>query len=129
MRQDNFHASVQYNDSVGTAAADDHDSFDIGDYLEQKGLINDGEYLVGVKMFSGEVHGQSQNDPVYVTALVAQQEGHDNLQAAVDSGKPLNAREVQFEMSLNDFFGLFKRFEIAISRHGLIDRKDVAIGD
>lgn len=129
MRQDNFPASVQYNDSVGTAAADDHDRFAIGDYLQQKGLINDREYLVGVKMFSGKVHGQTQNAPVYIAALIANLEGHDDLQAFVNSGEPLNVREVNFEMSLNDFFDLFKRFEIAISRHGLIDRKDVAISD
>lgn len=127
MTQENFHASVQYNDSVGTAAADDHDTSSIGEYLRKKGLISTDDYVVGVKMWSGEVHGQYQNDPVYVSAYVARSGEYDNLQQAVDSGAPLKVLEIKLEMPLNEFFGLFKRFEIAISRHGLIDRRDVDI--
>ncbi|MEW5546237.1 hypothetical protein [Pseudomonas soli] len=127
MAQENFHASVQYNDSVGTAASDDHDINSIGGYLRKERLIQDDDYVVGVKLWSGEVHGEYQNEPVYVSVYVARSGEYDNLQEAVDSGVPLKVHEIKLEMPLNKFFGFFKRFEIAISRYGLIDRRDVDI--
>lgn len=129
MGQESFHASVQYNDSTGTAAADDHDNHDMTVYLKEQGLIQEGETLVGVEMWSGEVHADTQDEPVYVTALVSSGDGYDNIQAAVDSGNPLHVRKINLEMPLNEFFGLFKRFKISISRHGLIDRREITFGD
>jgi hypothetical protein len=81
--------------------------------------------LVGVSMWSGEVHERTQNETVYVTAILTKAEGYENVKAAVDSGNPLQVRRVRFDMHLNEFFGLFKRFEICISSGGLIDRKEI----
>ncbi|KPW34514.1 hypothetical protein ALP45_02740 [Pseudomonas coronafaciens pv. atropurpurea] len=39
MSMENFKAGVQYNDSKGTAAADEHDRFTLSDYLLSKALI------------------------------------------------------------------------------------------
>lgn len=47
----------------------------------------------------------------------------------MDSGNPLQVRRVRFDMHLNEFFGLFKRFEICISSGGLIDRKEIEFFD
>jgi hypothetical protein len=129
MGQEKFYASVQYGDMKGTASADRHDDYTMEKCLEEKGLIQADEMLVGVSMWSGEVHERTQDKTVYVTALVTRAEGYENLKAAVDSGNPLQVRKIRLDMHLNEFFGLFKRFEICISNGGLIDRKDIEFHD
>lgn len=98
-------------------------------YLEEKGLIHPGETLVGISMWSGEVHKRTQDGTVYVTALVTNAAGYENVKAAVDSGNPLQVRRIRLDMHLNEFFGLFKRFEICISSYGLIDGREIAYND
>lgn len=129
MGQEDFHASVQYGDMKGTAAADRHDRAAMADYLKAKELIKDEEYLIGIQMYFGEVHKPMQQKPVYVTALAAAGEGYETIKNAVDSGEPLKVRKISFEMELSEFFGLFKRFEICISSHGLIDGRDIQFDD
>lgn len=123
----NFHAIVQYGDWKGTASADDHDNTGLRNYLERENLINEGELLIGIEMWSGEVHAPTQEDEIYVRALLATDEGYDNISAAVESGNPLKVREVELRLKLNVFFGLFKRFAISISNHGIIDGLDIEI--
>lgn len=125
MGQESFCASVQYDDMKGTAASDRNDNRSMEKYLKQQGLIQDGEFLIGIEMWSGEVHGETQDKPVYVTALVTTAETFENAKADVQSGKPLHVRKIKFDMKLNEFFGLFKRFAIAISSDGLLDHRDI----
>lgn len=129
MGRENFHASVQHGDLKGSSAADRHDTRSMHHYLEEQGLVNEGEVLVGVKIWSGEVHRHTQDKPVFVTAIVATGKGYDNIKAAVDSGNPLHVRKISLEMHLNEFFGLFKRFSITLSSSGLIEGKDITFDD
>lgn len=129
MGQDNFHASVQYGDFKGTVAADRHDQDDIGKYLQTKGLINQGEFLIGIEAYACELMGKPQVTDVDVTVLVTQYEGYENVQEAVDSGKPLKVRKIKLEMPLVEFFTLFKRFSLAMSSHGMIDNREVIFDD
>jgi hypothetical protein len=128
MGQDTFQAGVQYNDMKGTAAADRHDNRDFSHYLKEKGLIKDGESLIGIEMWSGEVHGAVQDKPVYVTALVSSGKGYDNIHQEVMSGQPVRVRKIELEMHLNEFFGLFKRFAVSISGYDLTGR-EIAFDD
>lgn len=128
MGQDTFRAGVQYNDLKGTAAADRHDNRDFSNYLKEKGLIRDGESLIGIELWSGEVHGTVQDKPVYVTALVSSGEKYDTIHEEVMSGQPVQVRKIELEMNLNEFFGLFKRFAISISGFDLTDR-EIAFND
>jgi hypothetical protein len=121
MPQEIFRASVQYNDWIGTSAADNHDNQSLHSYLKERREIGDDETLVGVEMWSGEVHERTQDRPIHVTALIASVAGHDDLQTALQAGASLHVRRVQFEMPLNVFFGYFKRFEVHIALGGLID--------
>ncbi|WP_297379826.1 hypothetical protein ACQ859_03390 [Roseateles chitinivorans] len=125
MPQENFHASVQYDDLRGSAAADKHDHVDMARFLKNQKLIDDGETLVGIEMFSGEVHTPEQAKAVYVTAYAAKLNGYDTFRAAVDSGNSLEVRKINLEMTLSQFFGLFKRFSICISPDGLLERKEI----
>lgn len=127
MAREKFHASVQYNDLTGSTAADNHDMHAMSDYLQEKGLIEDGEMVIGIEMWSGEVHAKTQDEPVSVTAVVTTPGGEfETIDAALKAGK-LRVRKVEFEMALNEFFGLFKRFKIAISGHGLLEGREIDV--
>lgn len=129
MRTESFRANVQYNDLKGTAAADDHDQHTITDHLKENGLIQDGDTVVGVKFWSGEVHGRTQGRPVSVSVYVVNAVGFEQAARALDGEGAVDVREVRFEMDLAEFFGLFKRFEVAISRFGQVIDRDLNIQD
>ncbi len=88
-------------------------------------MTNKGEHLVGIEIYATELLGNPLVTDVDVTVLVTKYEGHDNIQAAVDSGEPLKVRRIKFEMPLSVFFTLFKRFKISVSSHGMIDKRDI----
>ncbi len=53
---ESFKASVQYGDWEGTAAADGAHAISVDDYLEKKGLIKSGEFLLATSLWVGENH-------------------------------------------------------------------------
>lgn len=122
-----FKASVQYDDHKGTAAADDHDRDTLDDYLRAKGLIDEGDRIVGVRMWSGEVHANRQERPVSVTAYVQSAEGYVQAQQHLERTEPVPVKAVKAEMELAEFFGLYKRFEVAISRHSELSGRDIQL--
>src|SRR2546423_1881060 len=104
-----FKASTQYNDWVGTSAADNADQNDFRDWLLQQGHMQQGEFLVGLGFFAGENHGTHQ-DPISCFALFAQNANHDTVKNMIDGANgPVQLRRVDFDMDLADFFGKFKR--------------------
>ncbi|WP_122551098.1 hypothetical protein [Pseudomonas viridiflava] len=117
MSTDYFKANVQYDDYKGTAAADDSDNHTVDDYMVLHGLKSKDERIIGLKMWSGEVKGDLQNQPVGVTAYLVESPGFDEVRIALDGQNVVPVKEVRFEISLEQFFGLFKRFEIAITRY------------
>lgn len=123
MPNEYFSAHVHYDDFKGTAAADDLDLHSIDQYLQQKGLIQPDEFLAGVKMSWGAAQGAVKTVTVY--ALLAKAVGYDGLRTLVDSGEPLALRRAQIDVPLEDFFSCFKQFEIALSRKGEIDGKEI----
>lgn len=125
MQNEDFSAHVHYDDFKGTAAADDLDRSSIDQYLQQKGLIQPDEFLAGVKMSWGALQGAVKTVTVY--ALLAKTNGYDGLQTLAASGEPLTLRKTQIDVPLEDFFGCFKQFEIALSRKGEIDGKEIRV--
>jgi len=117
---ENFTASVQYGDWKGTAAADDADGKKISDLLKNRGLLQEGEFVVGVRAFIGENHGGNVRDP-YVEVLIAEAGNYDTVRAMFASTPdPLPLKKVILtNLTLVEFIGLFKRLEIAIARSGL----------
>lgn len=122
--EETFRAGTQYGDWKGTAAADNHDRRDLRIYLEEKGLLKENERIVGITMFSGEVHTATQDEEVYVTVLVSEGQDITSISERVMAGEILQVRKISFQMYLNEFFCLFKRFELCISNHGMIDGRD-----
>lgn len=128
MQPTNFKASVQYDDFKGTAAADRADKGDASDWLEKKGLIQEGEFLLGITLFAGENHGFHQ-DPLFVEFLLATPGDHDSIEATIETGAPVVVRRVRVDMGLVEFFGLFKRFSVYISSHGMLDGRQYTYPD
>lgn len=124
-----FKASVQYGDYKGTAAADGHDNYTIDNYMITQGLKTSNDRIVGIKLWSGEVHGELQNQPVSVIAYLMDSPSFEVVSAAIDGTDPVPVRQVRFEVSLEQFFGLFKRFEIAITRFEKINGRELLITD
>lgn len=117
-----FKASVQYGDWHGTAAADDIDvgNVSVSRYLEQKGLVKDNEFLIAVELFVGETHHNEQVAKPYIRAFLL--EGADNyedvkkrLEELESAGEPIPVREVNIDMPLEKFVGMFKRFEVMLT--------------
>lgn len=115
-----FKAKTQYNDFVGTSAADGAGMGDLEKWMKESGYMQEGEFLVGIELWAGEYHGK-QEDPVYVSALFMQPGDHDTIKAVIDAAKgPIPVRRVSIQMKLKDFFALFKRLSLAFSRGGLL---------
>jgi hypothetical protein len=124
MPTEKFLASVQYGDWKGTSAADGADRNGPRDWLEANGHKKSDEFLLGVSIFASENHGVHK-DPIYVNFLLASPGDHDSVKAMIDSTQgPVKVRKVLVEMKLTEFFGLFKRFSIAISSHGMLGERD-----
>lgn len=115
-----FIASVQYDDLKGSAAADRADKKGPEEWLKSNGHKNENEFLLGITMYAGENHG-AHKDPVHVDFLLATPGDHDSIKAMIDSAHgPVEVRKVSVEMNLVEFFGLFKRFSVALSSHGML---------
>ncbi len=114
-----FGASVQYNDWKGTVAADDANKDDIHKLLRDRGEISDGEFLLGVELWLGEMHGGKLQRP-FVKALIIDAENYEaaeqNFYATED---PLPLKVIEMDLSMDEFLLLFKRFAVSISWQGL----------
>ncbi|AVO58346.1 hypothetical protein [Pseudomonas chlororaphis] len=110
-------ASTQYSDLKGGAAADRADNGGPSEWLRQNGHITDDEFVVGIDFSVGENHGVHR-DPVYVSFLIVETRGFDNVAAhiaALPADEPVEVRNVSVDMALVDFFALFKRFNVTLT--------------
>lgn len=124
MGTDRLIASAQYNDWEGRAAADRADNNRAEEWLKRNGHKEENEFLLGIKMYAGENHGVHQ-DPVFVDFLLVTPGEHDTVKAMIDAAEgPIEVRTVSVQINLVEFFGLFKRFSVALSPHGMFDGRD-----
>lgn len=124
MAEQEIKAATQYADWKGSACADDHDHVDLDRFMRAKGWIGERDYVVAVNFFSGEVHDPVQAEPIYVTAYVELE--RDRPEEHARAGL-VNVHAYSFKLRLDEFFGLFKRFSVALSRHG--DHSHVSVVD
>lgn len=109
-------AGVQYNDWIGTVAADDADTDDFNDLLKAKGILSNQEVLVAITFYSA---ASFAGGDVTVRALIADGIGFNGVAAQLQSSDKLQLKERDVELSLPEFFRLFKRFEIVLTSKGL----------
>lgn len=94
-------ASVQYNDYLGTAAADGADWIMLNEYLKQKGVDTSRYEAVGAEFFHGV-------GCFWASIICIDKE----------SDTPNKAVKISFEKGLteDEFFNLFKRFNVVITK-------------
>jgi hypothetical protein len=116
---DTFGAQVQYRDWSGEVEADNGD-FDsnIREELRARELIGDDEFVVAIRGTNSENTRIEGLAPVYVTALIVPAAAYDDAQKYVYEQAPLRVRQVHFEMKLDEWARLFKRFSVAIASRG-----------
>lgn len=99
-------ASVQYNDYVGTSAADQSDFFKLDEFLSSNGVDVNRYYSVGVELYFGDC-------------------GNPTFEIICEDKKGTDGKLVRFgfekDMTYQDIFSFFKRFHVMLSTKGLVD--------
>lgn len=113
-----FKASTQYDDWTGTVAADRSDNTSLEDWLSTNGIEAAGKLLVGISVFAGENPGRHV-DPLYMELLLIEPGAYEDISAAIETGTIEVERRI-VDIDLSVFFGLFKRFSIKLSNHGVL---------
>jgi hypothetical protein len=107
-----FKASVQYGDFDGTAAADEGDGRNLHALLEERGILLDDGFLVGVKIFVGENHGGRAREPFVKAFIIDRIDRDRDVEQALRGPEPAPIRSVDVQIGLEEFVGLFKRLEV-----------------
>jgi hypothetical protein len=115
MSTENFTANVQYNDLLGTVAADHSDDGSLHSWMIEQGHIDDDELVLGIEMYTGDSYLDEDN-PLRITVYVGNQ-NNDSI------------KQLKLNMSMNGFISCFKRLHIMISRDGDFTGQDLEIDD
>jgi hypothetical protein len=118
--REQFKAGVQYGDWEGTAAADDAYQTTLHNLLRERGLLGENDILIGIEAYIGENHHGKVEAPL-ISALIfrSNSPSHDIAIAQVKRADPVPVRRVMLPgLSLEEFKGLFKNFNIALSLKG-----------
>lgn len=109
-----FEASVQYGDWEGTASADAVHDGSVHQYLQTKGLADDDEFVLATSLWAGE--GTVR---VRVYLFKGEQNFEDVRRTLAAIEGPIPVRAVDLSLTLEDFVGLFKRFNVLLTWQGL----------
>lgn len=120
-----FEPEGQYGDMRGRVTADRHDTVDMNKFLKEKGLLQSGEFLAGIKIFAGLQRGQLADTFFRVSVFLFDGIGYDNFKQAVDSNDTLRMRKVDLDLQPLEFFALFKRFGVSLSPYGTLEGKSI----
>jgi hypothetical protein len=109
-----FKANTHYVDWKGTVSADDAHPHSVHEFLNGKGLIQAGEFLLSVSFFSTE-------KSFFVNALVLEGAGdYDEVEKYLAGHEgPIPVREVKVELTAEEFLDLFKEFNVVLTWQGL----------
>jgi hypothetical protein len=123
---EDFKASTQYDDWKGTAAADDGHDVYIHSFLRDKGILDENAHAVAIHFYTGE-----NFDKPSIRVVVADGTGFDDVNAQITSTYTLRFKEVELDLSITEFFDLFKRFSIVLTSRdlGLEGREYEVIND
>lgn len=113
-----FSAHVQYDDWKGSAAADNAGENDLRDYLRGRGLLAEGEFLVGFELYSGEQLG-SEGQFFEARAYIVEAGDFEGAVRDALASDPAEVVVREIPIDLPGFFRLFKRFNIALGQRGL----------
>jgi len=100
-------ASVQYDDFKGSVAADRSDNRALVDHLNQLGLVQPGERVVGCRFGFNENPGYQPNPTIIVYLRAGT---HDDPAATI--------RAIDVDMTVAELFTFFKRFDFVMTIDG-----------
>ena len=126
MATDQFRASTEHNELVGSVAADAAHFTSMEHWLEEQALLRTGEHLVGIRFFVGQLPASGEA-LVQVSFLVTPDETNLRIRIpGVDEPPTIVVRQIQRELSLNNFFGFFKSLELTLSSRGEFEGRSYA---
>lgn len=106
-------ASVQYNDFIGTAAADISDHIFLSKFLEDRGVDIERYTAIGAEFYNGE-------GGYFSASIICK----DNQTEEGENSIVKISFEDEFKPS--EFFSLFKRFNVIITqRHGNYETQEI----
>ena len=127
MAQEEFKASTQYNVWIGSVAGDNSDAGSpvfqnsIRHYLDQEGLLQDGEDLIAMKVIANIPSGKFK----YLTIIFYASTTSDKQDARIDGA--VQVRKFEKDMSPQQFFDRFKRFQLTLSVKGTLEKDKLVI--
>jgi hypothetical protein len=108
-----FRASAHYNDWKGTAAADNADRVSIEEYLKEKGLLDESEFLIAVAFWN------SENFTSIRAYVLANAGNFESVKDALKKNEdPIPVRELRIDLSPTQFIDLFKILHVVLCWHG-----------
>ncbi len=115
-----FVAAAQYDDWLGTAAADNADgNSDLAHLLQQKGLYDpDKELLVAAEMYVAENNAGRLGGST-ISAYVVEGNRFDDVAPVLADQDPIPVRRISLELPLQEMVALFKRFSVSLTWRGL----------
>lgn len=109
-----FDTSAQYDDWRGTAAADNNVHKTIQTILSDRGLKAEGEFLVGVSLFTAEPN------VVSISAYLIKADNFEAAQKLLENEPVPTIKKVSVDnLSVTEFADLFKRFSVNMSWQGM----------
>lgn len=115
MPTENFTAHVQYDDLLGTVAADHSDDESLRSWMIEQGYIEDDELVLGIEMYTGDSY-LDNDTPFRITVYVGNQDDE-------------YIKQLKIGMSMNGFISCFKRLHIMLSRDGDLTGYDLEIDE
>ena len=111
-----FEAQAQYDDWKGSAAADNSDQKNLGDYLKANNFLEHDKFIVGFEIDAGAAFASTQHFSASIYTVDA-----EDFEGALKATRvnPANIQKKEIDISLNDFFSLFKRFNVIMTKRGL----------
>lgn len=97
-------ASVQYNDFIGTSAADISDHTNLRDFLDSRGVDTDRYEAIGASFYAGY-------SDFFTASIIC----IDNEQSTADK-KHIVKIGFESKFDKDEFFDLFKRFDVVITK-------------
>jgi hypothetical protein len=115
MTIETFTANVQYDDLLGTVAADHSDNDDIRSWLIEEEYIDEEELVWGIEIYTGQIFLEEEK-PLQVTVYVGD-----------ESRSYMN--QIKVDMSLEAFVSSFKRLHVMLSMNGELTGEELEIND
>jgi hypothetical protein len=120
-----FKASVQYNDKEGTSAADMDDNNYLNNYIKEKDLNPDDDFLIGIDIDYTMNMFPSADKNVTVNLLFVPIKGFDELDFYLENKNDIEVFKKSIDMSIDEFFMIFKRLNIKLSPNRKLDNKKI----